>query len=95
MQIPNKVMGLGGLIDVKVVEELELIEDKEADAAWDVNNRVIELVQRQPNTMQHRYYHELVHAAIDDSGIGNLLTSKLEEALCDLIATARMREEEV
>jgi Zn-dependent peptidase ImmA (M78 family) len=37
-------------------------------------------------------YHELVHVALWDSGGANLMKSKVQEAVCDGIATARMRE---
>ena len=40
----------------------------------------------------HTYYHELTHAAMSDSGLWNRMTEKQVEAVCDAIATARVRE---
>lgn len=40
----------------------------------------------------HTFYHELTHAAMTDSGLWNRHTEKQVEALCDAIATARVRE---
>ena len=38
------------------------------------------------------FYHELTHVAVIDSGLANNLRDKIHEALCDAMATARMRE---
>lgn len=39
------------------------------------------------------FYHELVHAALQDSGLHNLLKPKMQEALCDAIGSALLRYE--
>lgn len=38
------------------------------------------------------YWHEWAHVLLEDSGLSNGITLELEEALCDAIAAARMRE---
>jgi hypothetical protein len=34
-------------------------------------------------------HHEWVHMALMDSGVGHVLSQKLEEAVCDAVAAAR------
>jgi len=37
-------------------------------------------------------YHELTHAALDDSGLSQGMTDAMQESFCEAMATARMRE---
>lgn len=37
-------------------------------------------------------FHEMAHVALWDSGTANLMKKRVQEAVCDAIATARMRE---
>ena len=37
-------------------------------------------------------FHEMAHVALWDSGAANLMKKRVQEAVCDAIATARMRE---
>jgi hypothetical protein len=37
-------------------------------------------------------FHELAHAALWDSGAANLVAGPAEEAICDAISCARLRE---
>lgn len=92
MRIPKTVMGLGGPITVEIVTKLRKISGKEVVGQWELETRTISLVKRAKKLMERTYYHELIHAAIDDSGVGNLLTPDSEETLCDLFAMARSRE---
>lgn len=72
------------------------LKDDDGDTAWGLwklETRVIELEQNAPRALQWTtLYHELVHAALDDSGLGNLFTDAQQEAICDAMASARMRE---
>lgn len=87
-------MGLGGEIKVVYVQGLKLKGEK-LHGLWDPRTRTIKLnTKNTPFEMEHTYYHELQHAALDDSGQWNLLTKEGAEALCDLVATARMREQD-
>jgi hypothetical protein len=38
------------------------------------------------------FFHEMVHAALDDAGLSNLLSADAVESICDAIATARLQE---
>jgi hypothetical protein len=37
-------------------------------------------------------FHELTHVALDDSGLSNGMNDELVEAVCDAVATQRVRE---
>jgi Zn-dependent peptidase ImmA (M78 family) len=90
--LPATVMAPGGPITVTVVAKLQ---DAGEDlwGVWKLDERAI-LIQRHRNKkhMWSTLYHELVHAALDDSGLSNMLTDQQQEMLCDAMATARMRE---
>lgn len=89
MSIPAEVMGLGGLITVKIVKKLKKLEGKPIVGEWDSDTRTIELLERSDRLMISTLRHELFHAALDDSGVCNFLSETLQETLCDLSATAR------
>jgi hypothetical protein len=91
--IPKKVMGLGGWITVKVVPGLTH-KKKKVSGLWNARTRTISILAGElPREMRHTLYHELTHAAIYDSGQHNLLSEEGNEALCDMMAMARLREE--
>ena len=92
MKLPKTIMGLGGPIRVKVVERLKVKGDR-VHGSWDPRKRLISLdAENTAVETEQTFYHELMHAALDDSGQWNLLTKEGAEALCDLVAMARMRE---
>lgn len=92
-KLPKSAMGLGGSIKVVVVPGLKL-KGQKLHGLWDPRTRTIKLSTKNSDyEMEHTFYHELLHAALDDSGQWNLLTKEGAEALCDLVATARMREQ--
>lgn len=93
-KLPKTVNGLGGPIKVRVVPKLKLKGVKVA-GLWYSYARKIEIAGFLPiREQRHTLYHELVHAALDDSGLHNTLTKESQEVLCDLLATARLRSEE-
>lgn len=94
-KLPKKTMGLGGAITVKLVSKLKYKGTKVA-GLWHSYARLIEVSDSLPlREQRHTYYHELVHAALDDSGLQHTLTKESQEVLCDLLATARLRSEDV
>lgn len=92
MKIPSRVMGVLGPIDIVIVPESEWHRNKKYVGEWEPRSRTISLLDQTKAQMVHTYFHELQHAAMDDCGLSNLLTEKMEEALCDLAGTARSRE---
>jgi len=91
--LPKSVMGLSGAITVEVVDSLK---DDDGTPCWGLWSQIGRLVRIERSTdKRHEWavlYHELIHAALDDSGVCNLLSDPHVEALCDAIAAARLRE---
>lgn len=98
--IPAKVSGIAGPIKVVIVakprDHDDVTHDPETDpchGTYSASKRRIELDEGIVEAHRiHTYFHELAHAALMDSGVAHLLSSKVEEAVCDAIATARVRE---
>lgn len=92
-KVPKKLTGLGGEIKVVVEKRLKVKGDK-VHGYWDPRARTIKLSAGNTKyEMERTFYHEQLHAALDDSGQWNLLTKEGAEALCDLVAMMRMREQ--
>lgn len=91
--LPSSVMAPGGRITIEVHDKLTDEDGGHCWGLWLAPARVIR-VEKQPSRahMWATLYHDLVHAALDDSGLANLLTEAQQEGICDAIATARMRE---
>jgi hypothetical protein len=91
--LPKQVMGMAGPIAVEVCDKLTDEDGSHCLGLWIFRERRIKL-ERHANMQQvwATFYHELVHAALDDSGLSNLLTEPQQEALCDALANARIRE---
>lgn len=97
--IPKSVRGAGGPIRVKIVDAIEPDAGKPAGdnsvtfGIWEGHKRLIRIVNTVDLAFQWGVlYHELVHAALFDSGLTNLMSSENEEALCDAISTSRVAE---
>lgn len=97
--LPKTVRGAGGPIRVKLVDAIEPDAGKAAGdnsqtfGIWEGHKRLIRIVASLDLAFQWSVlYHELVHAALFDSGLTNLMTHENEEALADAIATARIAE---
>lgn len=93
-KFPTKVMGLGGPIDILRLPMLEKTnQGEEVAGRWLEAERIIHVWAGQsPREQWRTLYHELVHAALTDSGMTHLLTNESEEALADLIGLARTIE---
>lgn len=88
--VPTAVTGILG--PIAVVREADRMEKHGEYGYWRWHTRsVVVDASLTGVALWQTYYHELVHAALDDAGvqIGN---KKVVEAICDAIATARVRE---
>lgn len=67
--------------------------EHEAWGTWEPHTRTVEIDTSAPMAHQWRtLFHELAHVALDDAGLSHGMHDDLVEAVCDAIATARMRE---
>lgn len=91
--LPKVVHGSGGPITVRQIKAPRDDEGVVTDGIWDPRTRTIDLtVSRTAHYKWQIFFHEMMHATLDDSGLGNLLPSESQEALCDAVATARLAE---
>lgn len=91
--IPTSVQGLGGPITVKLVRAPLDEEGEELWGSFTVSTRVIEIESNASSEFRwHILGHELCHAALLDSGLGNTISDAGQEALCDTFGTARVQE---
>lgn len=93
-RLPAVVQGAGGTITVAIVSKIEG-GDAEHDmlGVFRATERRIEVLASLRGDQRWLVlFHELAHAALWDSGASNHLPDAVEEAVCDAIATARIRE---
>jgi Zn-dependent peptidase ImmA (M78 family) len=91
--LPATVEAPGGTITVILKPTLRHPDGSECWGMFDLANRTIEIATTATKRHQWRtLFHELCHAALDDSGISQGMTEAMQETLCECIATARMRE---
>jgi len=91
--LPRRMQGVGGPVVVKRRKGLLTEDRREAWGLWDAEHRTIWIAPGLPREMQWRVlYHELMHVALSDSGLENVLPADGVEALCDAVASARIVE---
>jgi hypothetical protein len=91
--IPSSVHGVGGLIRVRFATRKVGNPGEPAWGSWTPSKRLICIDRRaEPRYRWRVYFHEVHHAALDDSGLSELITERMEEALCEAYASARMCE---
>lgn len=91
--LPATVEAPGGTITIILKPTLRHPDGTECWGMFDLANRTIEIATAAAKRHQWRtLYHELCHAALDDSGISQGMTDSMQETLCEALATARMRE---
>lgn len=89
--IPKTAQGAGGTLTVAIVKNPG--GDPENMGHFDPSTRRIEIAKALSGDQRWMvYYHEIAHAALWDSGVHNGLNGAQEEAVCDAVATARLRE---
>lgn len=94
-KLPTSVRGMGGMIEVRLVDKIDPVDGHPVEAVWLTEQRVIEILKSL--TPRHRWfalYHELAHAAWQDSGLVHFLEAnpQAEEAFCDVVANHRLVE---
>lgn len=88
-------MGAGGVIDVAVVPKVEAsaADDEHVLGVFNPTSRSIEVLKGLRGDQKWLVlFHELTHAALWDSGAMNGMTEAQQEAVCDSVATQRLRE---
>lgn len=87
--LPASVDGALGAIRVVRVKQ---VDEAESRGEWDMETRVVKIAHSR-NRMNEwaTLFHELVHAAIADAELAGL-TDEAEEAICEAVARARVRE---
>jgi len=91
--LPDHIEAPAGRVSVILGINLKLEDGRDADGYFDRQARVISIDSSLPGRSRwHTYFHEAVHVALEDSGLANLYRRRELEALCDAIATARLRE---
>lgn len=88
--IPKTIEAPGGPVTVTI----GTVSTGEKDmGCWDPDARAISIrTGIAPRMQWSTFYHEATHVALADSGLGHLLSDKQQEAICDAVATARLRE---
>jgi Zn-dependent peptidase ImmA (M78 family) len=91
-KVPTRADALAGEVRIQLRRRTN-VDGKDAWGSWEENMRAIEIdTTATPRHQWHTLYHELAHAALADSGVEEILSDQIVEAVCDCIATARMRE---
>jgi hypothetical protein len=86
-KLPAAVWSPQGPLPVTVVDDLA--ESAQAWGQFTAGERSIQLAgaASSPTNRLQTLCHELVHLALWDSGIHNLLTHEVEEAICDAVGS--------
>lgn len=91
--LPLIVEGPAGPCTVRLTKESIKYEGTECGGLWDPEERTIDIDARASRRAQWSYlYHEWGHVVLTDSGLSNALPDDAQEAICDAISAARMRE---
>jgi len=92
--LPSSMDAPGGRVRIVVKKTGTVKAGKTAAyGTWEKHTRTVEI--ESGASLRHQWwtlYHELVHVAMEDSGVWNLLPDRHQEAICDAIATGRVRE---
>lgn len=94
-EIPSRVRGMGGMIEIQLVDAIDPIDGAGVEAVWHTERRIIEILKSlSPRQRWFALYHELAHAAWQDSGLVHFLevNPQAEEAFCDVVANSRLVE---
>jgi hypothetical protein len=84
MKLPAYVWSQHGPVPVELVEGLA--ESREALGMWDARQRAVSLDAASCGTTQLQVLmHEALHVALTDSGATNMLSTELEELVCDAV----------
>ena len=92
--LPKLVQGAGGPIEVAVVAKVavEAGEDDHVLGCFRPTIRRIEVLKELRGDQRWLvFYHELVHAALWDSGAANAMNEQVQEIVCDSVAVGLLR----
>lgn len=91
--LPKRLTAPGGDVAIVLVDKLKNDDGTECWGLWDDSTRTISLDRSANRRHQWKVlYHEQCHVALGDAGLDNGIHDELLEAICDAVATARMRE---
>ena len=95
--IPTQIDAPSGAIQIVLADDLDgknpTPDDTDTMGQFDPLSRLISLRRKMSRRQQwYTLFHEEVHLWLHESGISNGLNGKLEEAICDAVATGMMRE---
>jgi hypothetical protein len=90
--LPSKIEGVAGPIWVRPVANLKAADAVRCLGTWDDATRLLKVDSALVGEQLERvFYHELIHSALDDTGLHALMTEAVTEAMCDGIGTAMLR----
>lgn len=99
-RLPKVVQAAGGPVKVVLVKRPRDHDDAKHRprktpcwGTYSASRRLIEIDEAVDRQFQwHTLWHEWTHVALMDSGVAEILDTREEEAICEALATARMRE---
>lgn len=90
--LPSLIRGTAGPIKVRLRRNLKL-DGQGCWGLWDGAKRIIAIDKTAPIEHQWRVlFHELVHAALHDAGLENVMEEQAIEAICDAMSASRIQE---
>jgi hypothetical protein len=89
---PTSMETIAGRVEVRLVPNL-YADSTKVWGVWWWGKRLIEIEANAPTWIRwHTLHHELCHVSLDASGLANVTPDKMQEAICDAMASNRMRE---
>ena len=91
--LPKVICAPGGDVTIVQLPKVKHPDGAECWGLWDDSLRTVTIDATA--TPAHRHwtlYHEMTHVALSDSGLDEGINAHLVEAICNCVATARMRE---
>ncbi|MHB1097859.1 MAG: hypothetical protein ACYC3F_17000 [Gemmatimonadaceae bacterium] len=83
---------MDGALGAIRVARVKRVDDADSRGEWDMETRVVKIARSRNRVNEWAtLFHELTHAAIADAEIPGL-TDAMEEAICEAMARARVRE---
>ena len=91
--LPKTIMGPGGRVKVLMQKKVTHEDNTDCWGIWDEGTRTVKVATHAlPRQQWHTFYHEVTHIAMTDSGLDDVLSNEVHEAICNAVATQRMRE---
>lgn len=92
--LPAEVHTALGPIKVEVRSDIRGVQNQPIMAGYDPALRIVYVNRdvRDRAAMWQAFYHEICHVTLFDSGVAQLIPDRLQDAICDATATARVAE---